>query len=145
MGERTKFLRQYFKFIRMGAVRIGAGTDGSDFDPLAFINTDGSYVVVIKAAKGGEIDINGLPQGSYDIAYTTDQKFDVHLPEMIIETGQSLMAAIPARGVLTIVSQSPKSPERLYLTNPDFGRDSTLNPGVGKFCHNTSFYGCQKR
>ena len=113
LGERTKYLRQYFRYIRSGAVRIEAGTDAGDFDPLAFINTDGSYVVVIKAAKGGEIDINGLPQGSYDIAYTTDQQYDVHLPEMIIETGQSLMAAIPARGVITIVSQSPKSPERL--------------------------------
>ena len=50
MGRRTRFLRQYFKFIRQGATRIGAATTDSSIDPLAFVNTDGSPVVVVKTS-----------------------------------------------------------------------------------------------
>jgi O-glycosyl hydrolase len=49
IGERTKFLRQYFKFIRSGALRIEATSTDGNFDPVAFINTGGDYVVVVKA------------------------------------------------------------------------------------------------
>src|SRR5205085_9827738 len=46
MASRTKFLRQYFKYIRRGAVRIGAASTNASFDPVAFINAGGQYVVV---------------------------------------------------------------------------------------------------
>ena len=62
-GDRTKYLRQYFKYIRKGAVRIHASSDSGDYDPLAFINSSGSYVVVVKASVGGDLEIKGLLQG----------------------------------------------------------------------------------
>jgi hypothetical protein len=102
MGGRTKFLRQYFKFIRSGAQRIGATSANSSFDPLAFINTNGNYVVVVKATTGGTFNILGLPAGTYGIKYTTASQYDVDLPDAVINAGQSLTTSIPTVGVLTV-------------------------------------------
>jgi hypothetical protein len=98
----TKFLRQYFKFIRAGAVRIGATTGNSQFDPLAFVNTDGKYVVVIKAATGGAFAIGNLPAGTYGVKYTTSTQYDRDLTDVVLTTGQNLKSSIPAAGVITI-------------------------------------------
>ena len=104
LGSLTKFLRQYFKFIRGGAIRIDATSTDNDFDPLAFVNTDGSYVVVVKADGGGSFVINGLPSGEYGIKYTTENEYDVDLPTVTISNGESLNTSIPQRGVITIYS-----------------------------------------
>jgi O-glycosyl hydrolase len=107
MGSRTKYLRQYFKFIRAGAVRIGAGSDNGAMDPLAFINTNGKYVVVIKASQGGSFSIQGLPVGTYGIKYTTDTQYNIDItPDVVLNSGQSLTASIPDKGVITIYAQS---------------------------------------
>ncbi|MEQ1762326.1 MAG: glycoside hydrolase family 30 beta sandwich domain-containing protein, partial [Pyrinomonadaceae bacterium] len=70
-GRRTAFLRQYFRYIRRGAVRIGAGSSNSSFDPVAFINANGNYVVVVKAVTPGTISFETLPPGKYGKSYTT--------------------------------------------------------------------------
>lgn len=69
IDSRTKFLCQYFKYVRSGAVRIEAGSGNDDFDPLAFINSNGKYVVIVKANAGGPFCIKGLPAGTYGIEY----------------------------------------------------------------------------
>ena len=109
MGSRTRFLRQYFRFIRPGAVRIGATGSGS-FDPLAFINPGNKYVVVVKAASGGTFAVQGLPAGTYGLKYTTNAAYDVDLPAVTLAAGQGLTAAIPAAGVLTVYQQSAAQP-----------------------------------
>jgi len=114
IGSRTKFLRQYFKFIRPGAVRIGA-TGGGAFDPLAFINPGNKYVVVVKAASGGTFSVQGLPAGTYGLKYTTNAAYDVDLPAVALAAGQSLDAAIPAAGVLTVHQILPQNPQRKYV------------------------------
>jgi hypothetical protein len=98
----TKFLRQYFKFIRAGAVRIGATTSNSQFDPLAFVNTDGTYVVVVKAGTGGPFAISNLPAGTYGVKYTTSTQYDRDLTDVVLTTSQNLNTSIPAAGVITI-------------------------------------------
>src|SRR5690606_3751967 len=60
-GSRTKLLRQYFKFVRAGARRIGATSASASFEPVSFINTNGTYVVVVKANSGGSFSVGGLP------------------------------------------------------------------------------------
>ena len=102
MGSRTKLLRQYFKFIRAGAQRIGALTGNSNFDPLAFINLNGKYVVVVKSGGSGSFSVRGLPPGTYGIKYTTANEYDVDLPDAVVAPGQSLSTSIPAAGVITI-------------------------------------------
>ena len=102
IGSRTRFLRQYFRYIRRGARRIEATTLNPDFDPLAFINADGSYVVAIKADSGGEITITGLPAGSYGVNYATLDSYNVDGPVQNISAGEVLLTAIPDQGVLTV-------------------------------------------
>jgi hypothetical protein len=54
INDVSKFLRQYYKFVRAGAVRIEATSDTGTLDPLAFINVDDKYVVVVKADAGAD-------------------------------------------------------------------------------------------
>ncbi|MGD9564406.1 MAG: hypothetical protein AB7F88_19375 [Pyrinomonadaceae bacterium] len=102
MGSRTKVLRQYFRFIRSGAQRVEALTGNANFDPLAFINTNGKYVVVVEAEVGGSFNISGLPAGSYGIKYTTASQYNIDLADVSLSNGQQLSANIPSAGVITI-------------------------------------------
>jgi len=102
LTDKSKFLRQYYKFVRPGAIRIGATSQQGAFDPLAFINDTGSYVVVVKCGTGGEFSVGGLAAGTYGIKYTTAGEFDVDLPDQTMYSGQAVLAAIPQAGVLTI-------------------------------------------
>ncbi len=104
-GSRTKFLRQYFKFVRSGAVRIKARSNDRHFDPLAFINRNGKYVLVVKADSAGSFEIRNLPAGRYGIKYTTFSEYDIDLPNIILDAGQSLNAMIPAAGVITVYTK----------------------------------------
>lgn len=101
-APRTKFLRQYFRFVRAGARRIEATSTLTAFDPVAFVNPNGRYVVVVKAATGGAFTIGSLPAGTYGIKYTTDAAFDVDLTDVQLAAGKALPASIPAAGVVTI-------------------------------------------
>jgi hypothetical protein len=105
MGSRTKFLRQYFKFIRSGAQRIEASSGNSNFDPLAFINSNGKYVVVVKATSNGSFNVMGLPSGTYGIKYTTASQYNFDLSDVTISAGQNVPASIPGSGVITIYAR----------------------------------------
>jgi hypothetical protein len=102
MGSRTRLLRQYFKFIRAGAQRIEATTTDGKFDPVAFINPNGKYVVVVKANGGGSFSVAGLPAGRYGIKYTTGSQYDVDLVDVTLGSGGALSASIPASGAITV-------------------------------------------
>lgn len=102
----AKFLRQYWKFVRRGAVRIGATSSSGTFDPLAFVNTDGKQVAVVKAAASGTFTVQGLVAGTYGIKYTTSAQYNVDLADATIAAGQALTTSIPAAGVLTIYGKS---------------------------------------
>ena len=106
LGHRTKFLRQYFKYVRRGAMRIEATTDNNNYRPVAFINADCSQVVVIKADTGGSFTIQGLPAGTYGIKYSTMSQYDINLPEVTISAGQPLNTGIPGYGVITIYGKN---------------------------------------
>jgi hypothetical protein len=119
INNRSKYLRQYFNFIRRGAVRISASSNNSLFQPVAFINSTsnpiygGSYVVVVNASTGGNFSINGLPGGRYGIEYTTGTgagQWGVAQPDIDISTGQPLTATIPNSGVITVYSKSTVGP-----------------------------------
>jgi hypothetical protein len=98
----ARYLRQYFRWVRRGAVRVGALTGDARFAPVAFRNANGKFVVIVKAAAGGDVQIRHLPAGTYGINYTTGAAFDVDRPDVTIAAGQSVTASIPASGVVTI-------------------------------------------
>ncbi len=120
LTSQTKFLRQYYKFVRPGAVRIEAASQLPALDPLAFINTNGGYVVVVKCEAGGAFSIGRLPAGTYGLKYTTTSQYDVELPDQVISAGQAVVAQIPQAGVLTVYAklvppdeQAPAAPTEL--------------------------------
>ncbi len=102
MGWRTPFLRQYMYYVRRGAVRIGTTSQSGALEPVAFINADGRYVVVVSAASSQGFTVGGLPGGIYSISYSTDTQSNVDQADVTITAGTSLSATIPAGGVITI-------------------------------------------
>jgi hypothetical protein len=101
-GSRTPALRQYFKYIRLGAVRIDAISRNAAVDPLAFLNTDLTFVVVLKCARATTAHVGDLPPGVYGIYYTTDEESSVDLPDVQIRAGETVEATIPGAGVITV-------------------------------------------
>lgn len=123
LGSRTKFLRQYFKYVRSGAVRLGATSPNSTFDPLAFSNADGKHVVVVKASGGGTFSVKGLPAGTYGVFYTTNNAYDQQGADQTISNGQTLSATIPDSGVITIYAKTgggspPPTPTPVITPTP---------------------------
>jgi len=110
----TGFLRQYFKFVRAGARRIEATSSRADVDPLAFVNTNGSFVVVLKSRYTGSIQIRGLPSGTYGVSYTVDGVTTVDTVDIQIPNAQLISVDIPGSGVLTVYRrtavESPTDP-----------------------------------
>ncbi len=128
LSRTAKFLRQYFKYIQPGAVRIGASTLNPAFAPVGFINKNGSYVVVVKASAGGSFSVAGLPAGTYGINFTTNQQYNVNLADVPLMAGQLLATKISAAGVLTIYgkSKAASSPTPTRSTTPS--RTLTKSP-----------------
>lgn len=104
-GRMTKFLRQYFRYVGLRAVRLGASSGDARFAPVAFRNANGKYVVVVKASAGGTFSVGGLPAGLYGIDYTTSADYMKPLPDVTISGAQSITTAIPDSGVLTIFAK----------------------------------------
>jgi Big-like domain-containing protein len=104
-GRMTKFLRQYFRYVRLKAVRVGATSADARFAPVAFRNANGKYVVVVNATAAGSFTVGGLPAGTYGLDYTTATDYAHALPDATISGSQAITAAIPATGVLTIYAK----------------------------------------
>jgi hypothetical protein len=105
MMNAAKFFRHYFRYIRRGAKRIGADTTDPGFDPVAFVNTGGDTVVVVKASDAGPFSIRALPPGVYGVTYTTSQFLTTTLPDVSISAGDTLPTRIPDRGVVTVYAK----------------------------------------
>ncbi len=81
---------------------MGSSTSRTAFGPLAFVNADGTHVVVIKAERAGTFVVRGLPPATYGITYTTDAAYNVELDDVTIGPGETVQTGIPAAGVLTV-------------------------------------------
>lgn len=98
----VRFNLQYFRYIRHGAVRISATSDTRGVEPVAFINSDGGYVVVVKTNAQKSIFIQGLPAGNYRVSYAVDKgSFSEEKPVSVDPEGR-LSTSIPGAGILTI-------------------------------------------
>ncbi len=140
----SRFTRQYTKYIRPGAQRIDASTSNAAFDPVGFINSDGKYVVVVKAAAGGNFSIANLPAGTYGIFYTTGFEYDVHLTDQSLAAGQTLTTSIPTTGVITIYATTsgggsivtqPPPPVQGTTTPPIETQPSTSGSSSGSWVY----------
>ncbi|HJU74822.1 MAG TPA: Ig-like domain-containing protein [Gemmatimonadaceae bacterium] len=104
-GWMTKYLRQYYRYVGLQAVRVGATSSDARFAPVAFRNANGKYVVVVKTSAGGSFTVGGLPAGRYGIDYTTANEYMRALPEVTISGSQAVSTSIPGTGVLTIFAK----------------------------------------
>lgn len=104
-GAITRFLRQYFRYVPLGAVRVGAASTEPAWAPVAFRNPNGKFTVVVKASAAGTFTVGGLPAGRYGIDYTTASEYMQTRPDVTITSTQALTASIPAPGVITIFSR----------------------------------------
>jgi len=102
MNSRTRYFRQYFAFVRMNARRVGAVSGDSRLDPLAFRNTNGKYVVIVRASTGAPVQLRRMPPGTYGITVTTASQTFVSLPDVVVGAAGTLQASIAAAGVITI-------------------------------------------
>jgi hypothetical protein len=100
-GERTRYLRQYFRPVRLGAQRIGASSDDGRLEPVAFRNPDGGIVVVIRAHGSSDITVAGLPGGTYAVTWAVESGSGAS-PDVSIAAGEILRTRIGGAGALTI-------------------------------------------
>jgi hypothetical protein len=108
VNRKTRLLRQVYRFVRRGAVRVAATSSSGTLQPVAFINADGSHVVVVRATTASQLRIDGLPVGSYGINYSTAAEFNRSLSDQEIAAGAPITTNIPAAGVLTVYQLLPK-------------------------------------
>jgi hypothetical protein len=80
---------------------------------MSFINTDGSYTIVLKTSQAKSFNISGLPAGTYNITYVTgnltilptsgnSSNHQITLENQVIKAGQLLTTSIPNEGIMTI-------------------------------------------
>lgn len=122
LTNNSKMVRQYSKFIRPGAVRIGAvrGASDTQIDPIAFINPGGKYAVVVKVSGSVTFNINGLANGTYGIKYAiSGGVYDQNLPDQTVTSG-TLPSSItmPGTGVITIYAKSAAPSDTTPPSNP---------------------------
>ena len=99
----SKFLRQFFLFVRPGSVRIGAtSTNSTRQDAIAFRNSNGRHVVIVRTKAAASFTVRGLPAGTYGLTYATATAWDVDRPDVTIGNGGSVQATMPSAGYLTI-------------------------------------------
>ena len=99
----ARLFRQVFRYVRPGAVRIGAVSSDASVRPLAFRNANGSAVIVGWSDGATTFMVRDLPAGRYGINYsTTHGKYNEELPEVEISDGGVVQVPMPAAGVVTV-------------------------------------------
>jgi len=111
LSNLTKYTRQYTLHVKMGAVRIASESTGGGIAPVAFINPDGSFVVVMKVRnQTKKISIKGLPAGTYGGMYIVSRReSNRYLPDITLGQNKTLVTTIPAAGIITIFGKTPNS------------------------------------
>ncbi len=103
MGNRTRYLRQFFHYVLAGAVRVDASSTLAALTPVGFQNPNGKAVLVVRATAASSLAVQGLPAGTYGLRYTTAGATDAPAgSDQTIASGQLVNTSIPAAGVITI-------------------------------------------
>lgn len=100
-GAITKQLTQYFKYVRRGAVRIAAASANANYEPVAFQNSNGKQVVVVRTNAGATFTVGGLTAGTYGVMYTVNNT-TTNGADIVIASGQNASASIPGLGIITL-------------------------------------------
>jgi hypothetical protein len=107
-AHRSDELAHVFRYVRRGAVRIAASSTPSRNASAAFINPDGTRVVVVRTSSGTRtVSIVGLPAGRYESRFTGDGA--PHGDPQPLTTPASGEVTIPVsgKGTLTVYGVRP--------------------------------------
>ncbi|MDB4975072.1 MAG: hypothetical protein JWN48_3413 [Myxococcaceae bacterium] len=125
-GAATALLWPFFKFVRSGAVRVAATSTSDGFRPVAFVNANGSYVVVIKSNDGGTVSLSGLGNGTYGISSGTSDGKVINGSDLVATNG-ALSITIPG-GVTALYGKVAGSVMMPPAGPPDAGA-AVVPPG----------------
>ncbi|MEZ5921056.1 MAG: glycoside hydrolase family 30 beta sandwich domain-containing protein [Parvularculaceae bacterium] len=93
---------QVYRYVRMGAVRIGADSSRrSNALPVAFKNPNGNVVVAVLVAKPSLLIVNNLPAGEYQISYASNGKRVVEPNPVTVTAGGEVNYDMAQPGVIT--------------------------------------------
>jgi len=104
-ASRTRFLKPYYRNVRLGARRVGATSEDGAARPVAFLNPGGAAVIVINAARRLTARVIGLPPGRYGATFVTAQDAGTAATDTTLAAGEAMVVRIPARGVVAIVAR----------------------------------------
>jgi len=114
----------YGRFVRPGAVRIGATTSNSAVETLAFKNTDGSVsIVALNTGTSADpitysLSGTGTPDGAMVTPYLTNASNDTAAQAATSVSSGAFSATIPARSLVTYVIPATASGDVVTVTSP---------------------------
>ncbi|HLO60888.1 MAG TPA: CehA/McbA family metallohydrolase [Bacteroidales bacterium] len=113
---------QLFRYIRPGAIRIGASVSNNDLIVYAYLNPDGRVVIVGYNKTGNETRILGnqsdvIVRGKMRL-YLTNAQYNLKESELQ-PTGEGWQATIPGESVFTITYSTPTKPISHLKPEPD--------------------------
>lgn len=100
LGFRSLPLRQYFRYVRIGADRIGATSDTPRVRPVAFLNPGAKAVVVLHTSQGEVMAVNGLPAGTY--AVSAHPASAASVGTAVVGSDGQLRFTVQGAGVVTV-------------------------------------------
>ena len=104
IGSRTVGLRQYFHYVRAGAIRVGAASDHADLvRPVAFENVGNAPLVVLHMARAGTVALRGMRPGQYGV--TTSDSAHPTLTAVTAASDGSLTVNVPSAAIVTVFSK----------------------------------------
>src|SRR5262249_29635739 len=112
----------YSRYVRPGAVRIGATTGDGNLQLTAFKNTDGSVAIVALNQSSSTDSVNfslantGISDGASVTPYVTDAASNAAAQAPITVAGGAFGATLPARSLVT------------YVIPPGSGGGTTTSP-----------------
>lgn len=112
----------YSRYVRPGAVRIGATTGDGNLQLTAFKNTDGSVAIVALNQSSSSDSVNfslantGISDGASVTPYVTDASSNAAAQAPITVAGGAFGATLPARSLVT------------YVIPPGSGGGTTTSP-----------------
>jgi hypothetical protein len=101
-AHRADELAHVFRYVRRGAVRIGAHSSGPD-SPAAFINPDGTWAVIVRSGSGTRnVSIGVLPSGNYAARFTPEGAAHGDPRPLTVDANGAATVPVTGKGVLTV-------------------------------------------
>lgn len=97
MAPNTAHMAAYFRHVRLGAVRIAVQSSAPTIRPMAFVNANGNYVVVVKTGTrigSKPVTLTGLRPGAYGVRNTNYGEQVTDYPDVVAAANGTLMLTI---------------------------------------------------